>query len=124
MVVVELILDYPTTGTVLDPPIVKTYQINVGEARVFAAAKYQGGVGTYLSIDAEDLEAWEITAQRPKALLLTRTIHKSVKVTLVFSPCSFGARDPPTRALILQQSFLCIAQDAATHNPYDKFSLI
>lgn len=95
MVVVEVILDYPAAITVLDPhPIVKTYQINVGEARVFAAAKYQGGTGTYLSVDAEDLEAWEITAQRPKALLLTRAIPKSVKVISHTAP--LVERYPPT----------------------------
>ncbi|KAI8598578.1 hypothetical protein EDD21DRAFT_183509 [Dissophora ornata] len=78
---VEVILDYPTTATVLDPhPGVKSYQINVGEARVFAAAKYQGSTDTYLSVDAEDLEFWEITAQKPKALLLTRMIPKNVKL--------------------------------------------
>ncbi|KAG0274686.1 autophagy- protein 2 [Linnemannia exigua] len=78
---VDVILDYPTKPTVLDPvPIIKSYQINAGEARIFAGAKYQGGTDTYVTIDAEDLEFWEITAQKPKALLLKRTIPKNVKV--------------------------------------------
>ncbi|KAG0100724.1 autophagy- protein 2 [Podila epicladia] len=78
---VDVVLDYPTTPTVLDPiPIIKSYQINAGEARIFTAVKYQGGLDTYLSVDTEDLEFWEITAQKPKALLLTRTIPKAVKV--------------------------------------------
>ncbi|KAF9120435.1 autophagy- protein 2 [Mortierella sp. 14UC] len=78
---VDVILDYPTKPTTLDPvPIIKSYQINAGEARIFAGAKYQGGTDTYLTIDAEDLELWEITAQKPKAMLLKRTVPKNVKV--------------------------------------------
>ncbi|KFH66631.1 hypothetical protein MVEG_07156 [Podila verticillata NRRL 6337] len=78
---VDVILDYPTTSTVLDPvPIIKSYQITAGEARIFTAVKYQGGLDTYLSVDTEDLEFYEITAQKPKTLLLTRTIPKAVKV--------------------------------------------
>ncbi|KAF9902253.1 autophagy- protein 2 [Linnemannia zychae] len=78
---VDIILDYPTKPTVLDPvPIIKSYQINASEARIFAGAKYQGGMDTYLTIDAEELELWEITAQKPKAMLLKRTIPKNVKV--------------------------------------------
>ncbi|KAG0332292.1 autophagy- protein 2 [Podila horticola] len=78
---VDVVLDYPTTPTVLDPvPIIKSYQINAGEARIFTAVKYQGGLDTYLSVNTEDLEFWEITTQKPKALLLTRTIPKAVKV--------------------------------------------
>ncbi|KAG0044590.1 autophagy- protein 2 [Gryganskiella cystojenkinii] len=78
---VDVILDYPTGPTVLDPlPIVKSYQINAGEARIFTAVHYKGGTDTYLSVDTEDLEFWEITAQKPKALLLTRTIPKTVKI--------------------------------------------
>lgn len=42
---VDVILDYPTTPTVLDPvPIIKSYQITAGEARIFTAVKYQGEV--------------------------------------------------------------------------------
>ncbi|KAF9540208.1 autophagy- protein 2 [Mortierella hygrophila] len=78
---VDVILDYPTKPTVLDPePITKSYQINAGDARIFAAAKYQGGIDTYLTIDAEDLEFWEITNGKPKAMLLKRTVPKNVKV--------------------------------------------
>ncbi|KAF9182323.1 autophagy- protein 2 [Haplosporangium sp. Z 767] len=78
---VDVILDYPSGPTVLDPvPIVKSYQIIAGEARIFAAAKYQGGMDTYVSVDTEDLDFWEITAQKPKALLLTRAIPKSIKL--------------------------------------------
>jgi hypothetical protein len=77
-----VILDYPTAPTTLDPvPIIKSYQIAVGDVTIFAAAKYQGGTDTSLSVDAGDLEFWEITAQKPKALLLTRTIPKRVKVS-------------------------------------------
>ncbi|KAG0211295.1 autophagy- protein 2 [Mortierella sp. NVP41] len=75
---VDVILDYPTKPTVLDPvPIIKTYQINAGEARIFAGAKYQGGPDTYVTIDAEELEFWETTTQ--KVTLLKRTIPKNVK---------------------------------------------
>ncbi|KAG0064460.1 autophagy- protein 2 [Linnemannia elongata] len=78
---VDVILDYPFKPTVLDPePITKSYQINAGDARIFAAAKYQGGIDTYLTIDAEDLEFWEITNGKPKAMLLKRTIPKNIKV--------------------------------------------
>ncbi|KAF9283325.1 autophagy- protein 2 [Mortierella alpina] len=78
---VDVILDYPSGPTTLDPiPIVKSYQINAGEARIFTAVKYRGGTDTYLSVDAEDLDFWEITAQKPKAQLLTRTIPKTVKL--------------------------------------------
>ncbi|KAF9348845.1 autophagy- protein 2 [Mortierella sp. AD094] len=78
---VEVILDYPAAPTVFDPvPIVKSYQINVSDARVFAGAKYQSGTDTYVSVDAEELEGWEITAHKPKALLLTRTIPKHLKL--------------------------------------------
>ncbi|KAF9426358.1 autophagy- protein 2 [Podila epigama] len=76
---VDVILDYPTTPSTLDPvSIVKTYQINAGECRTFTAIKYQGGLDTYLSVDAEDLDFWETTTQ--KVSLLTRTIPKAVKV--------------------------------------------
>ncbi|KAG0325386.1 autophagy- protein 2 [Dissophora globulifera] len=79
--IVEVILDYPTAATVLEPvSVIKSYQITVGDAKVFAAAKYQGGTDTYLCVDAEDLEFWEITAQKPKALLLTRTVPKTIKL--------------------------------------------
>ncbi|KAG9320729.1 hypothetical protein KVV02_001777 [Mortierella alpina] len=78
---VDVILDYPSGPTTLDPiPVVKSYQINAGEARIFTAVKYRGGTDTYLSVDAEDLDFWEITAQKPKAQLLTRTIPKTVKL--------------------------------------------
>ncbi|KAF9558314.1 autophagy- protein 2 [Mortierella alpina] len=78
---VDVILDYPSGPTTLDPiPIVKSYQINAGEARIFTAVKYRGGTDTYLSVDAEDLDFWEVTAQKPKAQLLTRTIPKTVKL--------------------------------------------
>ncbi|CAO3568283.1 unnamed protein product [Mortierella alpina] len=78
---VDVILDYPSGPTTLDPiPSVKSYQINAGEARIFTAVKYRGGTDTYLSVDAEDLDFWEITAQKPKAQLLTRTIPKTVKL--------------------------------------------
>ncbi|KAF9930506.1 autophagy- protein 2 [Linnemannia zychae] len=78
---VDVILDYPTKPTVLDPaPIIKSYQINAGKVDIFAGVKYQGSTDTYVTIDAKDLEFWEITAQKPKALLLKRTIPKNVKV--------------------------------------------
>ncbi|KAF8981071.1 autophagy- protein 2 [Entomortierella lignicola] len=78
---VEVILDYPAAPTVFDPvPVVKTYQINVSDARVFVGAKHQGGTDTYAIVDAEDLEFWENTAHQPKALLLTRTIPKHIKL--------------------------------------------
>ncbi|KAG0366681.1 hypothetical protein BC939DRAFT_464075 [Gamsiella multidivaricata] len=74
---VEVTLDYPTAPTVLDPvPTIKSYQITVRDARVFAAAKYQGGIDTYAIVDADDLDFWEITAQKPKTLLLSRTFSK------------------------------------------------
>ncbi|KAG0301791.1 autophagy- protein 2 [Dissophora globulifera] len=80
-IIIEVILDYPTAVTVLEPvSVIKSYQITVGDAKVFAAAKYQGGTDTYLCVDAEDLEFWEITAQKPKALLLTRTVPKTIKL--------------------------------------------
>jgi len=82
--IVDVILDYPTKPTVLDPlPIIKSYQINASEARIFTGVKYQGGTDTYLTVDAEDLEFWEITAQKPKAMLLKRTIPKNVKVRII-----------------------------------------
>ncbi|KAG0232066.1 autophagy- protein 2 [Mortierella sp. GBA43] len=77
---VEVVFDYLTKPTPIEQAILKTYQINIGEARVFAASKYQGGNETYATVDAEDLEAWEITSQRPKVLLITRTIPKTVKL--------------------------------------------
>jgi hypothetical protein len=83
MTIVDVILDYPTKPTVLDPvPIIKSYQINASDARIFAGAKYQGEPDTYLTIDAEDLEFFEITAQKLKATLLRRTVPKNVKVVL------------------------------------------
>ncbi|KAG0202543.1 autophagy- protein 2 [Mortierella sp. GBA30] len=77
---VDVILDYPTAATALDPAMVKSYQINACEARIFTAVKYQGGTDTYLSVDTEDLDFWEITAHKPKAQLLTRTVSKNVKL--------------------------------------------
>lgn len=87
-ITVDVILDYPTKPTVLDPePITKSYQINAGDARIFAAAKYQGGIDTYVTIDAEDLEFWEITNGKPKAMLLKRTVPKNVKVEITNELC-------------------------------------
>ncbi|KAF9958790.1 autophagy- protein 2 [Mortierella alpina] len=98
---VDVILDYPTGPTTLDPiPIVKSYQINAGEARIFTAVKYRGGTDTYLSVDAEDLDFWEITAKKAKAQLLTRTIPKTVKLKTpkpMFHMTSMLSFDPVLR---------------------------
>ncbi|KAF9977013.1 autophagy- protein 2 [Actinomortierella ambigua] len=78
---VDALLHYPTSPTVLDPiPTVKSYQLTTTDARVFAAVKYQGSTDTYLCLETEGLELWEVTAQKPKVTLLLNTIPKNVKV--------------------------------------------
>ncbi|KAF9918447.1 autophagy- protein 2 [Lobosporangium transversale] len=79
---VEVILDYPTKATIFGDDGIKSYQINIGDTKVFAAAKYQGGNENYLYVDAEELEVYEVTAQKPKVLLLARTIPKNIKLKL------------------------------------------
>ncbi|KAG0236113.1 autophagy- protein 2 [Actinomortierella wolfii] len=78
---VDVLLHYPTSPTVLDPiPTVKSYQLNATEASVFAGVKFQGGTDTYLSLDAESLGLWEVTAQKPKVALLASTLSTNSKI--------------------------------------------
>lgn len=119
--IVDVILDYPSGPTTLDPiPIVKSYQINAGETRIFTAVKYRGGTDTYLSVDAEDLDFWEITAQKPKAQLLTRTIPKTVKVGGGVSAAITFFSVSCKLTLVVR----VVAKDAEAHVPYDQHAVV